>query len=297
MMVATIGCVMVLAATGIVRAAVTVTNVQVSPECTTSTITVTFNSSDAGNGEVDFYGPIAPWRTFSVAAGTNSKVFDVSGFPSGYYRVRLIVGDWDTDGVGFFFKGAQAPTVTNVQVSPDFTTSAITVTFDADNASGSGVVSAEVDIYAHQIQKWYNFDAVEGSNSLVVNVSNAPDGYYRVRLLVFDSCGNAWDTDGVGYFTLDRKAPKVTLIKPQDGDVLPSSTIPVEGTVTDNLSTITFVETVIMGNDLSVESDGSFEGIAIQPKKEITLRVSATDEAGNVGTAEVDLIKVHDMRK
>lgn len=128
----------------------------------------------------------------------------------------------------------------------------------------------------------------------------ATDGEYDIFVgRVFDALVTRSPYTYTGYgFKLDNTPPVVTITYPQAGDILPSATLPVEGTAIDAMSGCSSVDITINAGTLAVDKvTNTFEGIAISPNEPLDVTVTAEDKVGNESAATVTVIKVHDMGK
>lgn len=112
------------------------------------------------------------------------------------------------------------------------------------------------------------------------------EGSYMVSVVATDDAGNT--TEEEASFDVDLTAPTVTIDSPADGDTV-EGTVTVSGTAEPGATIEVFIDGVLVGTttadengDWSLDLDGLDEGDA-------TIEVVATDAAGNVGNATIDV--------
>jgi hypothetical protein len=110
------------------------------------------------------------------------------------------------------------------------------------------------------------------------------EGVNFLTVTATDAAGNT--ATQVRQVTLDTQAPIVAIIAPTPGTSTTQASVPVSGTVTD----ATPVTVTIDGSAAAV-ANGSFSGTAALVVGPNTITVSASDAAGNIGTATVALAR------
>lgn len=131
-----------------------------------------------------------------------------------------------------------------------------------------------------------------GNVNYVVPTADLIWSSYRVILGAYDSRGqSSWATL---YFTVDSTPPLVTITHPLAGEVY-SEAITTAGYAVDNVtdSSDLIIDVAVSPKFDVNDGTGSFDVQALHPNN-ITIRVTAMDEAGNVGESSVDVIRKHD---
>jgi hypothetical protein len=120
------------------------------------------------------------------------------------------------------------------------------------------------------------------SFSQEITLSEGPN---TIQVRATDLAGNT-GTSEIITVTLDTTAPIITITNPADGSIVYMSNITVDGTI-DDLS-ITSAILTLNGADINIAvSSGAFSQGVNLVEGPNTISVSATDAAGNTGTAEV----------
>jgi hypothetical protein len=127
--------------------------------------------------------------------------------------------------------------------------------------------------------------------------SEDEEGVVSFTIDFVDLAGNSGDevaevTDGGGSVTFDKTAPTVEITSPNADERVNGST-PVELTITEDNQDIT--ECSVNSSDFVSCSSGvsmtAITGFDALSQGEFTLTVRHTDEAGNVGDSDIDLVK------
>jgi hypothetical protein len=119
----------------------------------------------------------------------------------------------------------------------------------------------------------------------------------RVEVTLTDLAGNESDKKLYGYFMADASAPGVTITSPVTGTTTDVASIEVTGSVSKDPweDYVDLTVTIQVGSatpgTLTVGADGSFTISAALAEGPNTITITATDEAGNVGSAAVTVTR------
>lgn len=151
----------------------------------------------------------------------------------------------------------------------------------ADNDNGSGIDPSTARIIV--AGKDVTSDAsVAATGISYLPRSNLPEGGHTVTVSVLDRARNSASlTWG---FTTDTIAPVVSITSHQNGQYLNSQTITLSGSIDDPAATVT-----VNGQAAQVSGDSfSYAGLPLTEGPN-SITVSATDPAGNTGTATITI--------
>ncbi len=125
-----------------------------------------------------------------------------------------------------------------------------------------------------------------GASGATGRLGPLADGPHTLVARIKDAAGNA--AEASVSFTVDTKAPQVTILRPMDGDWTNAAAIEVAGGVVDASPvsvTVDGVAAAVTGSSFTAA------GVFVGDGPEVTLRALAVDAAGNEGEATV-LVKV-----
>lgn len=152
---------------------------------------------------------------------------------------------------------------------------------DADSGVNPDTISIQIDngsVITSGITK-----TASGKNYTCSYVPTAAlsDGSHTIYINAKDHDGNAATQKSV-QFTVDTVAPTLNVTAPAEGLSTNESTVTVTGTTND--ATSSPVTLTINGEDVTVQSNGSFSQVVDLTEGENTLTIIATDSAGKSTT-------------
>ena len=172
------------------------------------------------------------------------------------------------------------PRINNIIITPEVTTVAndnISVQVDAADNEQITAVSGEF------LDSKFNL-SFNPSSSLFESIVKGPseDGTYSFSIEVTDNKNNTAKA-GFATLTLDTSIPNVTIIKPEDGQIFKYTLVDVEFTVSEFIANSTFVL------DSKPAEIATIPGFTINTTHGLhTLKIFATDPAGNIGSDTVN---------
>lgn len=254
-------------------------------------------STDLGAATVTYLSGIAYKITVDLS-GTTSQ-------DDGIYDIDIVM----TDAAGnvnnktieeAFTLDNTAPAITGVQVTPGCINGGTTATLTFNVAeSGCGISNITVSDNVNTDGPWTWSSVTESGTytyTLLVD-SEDPDGAVDVTVSATDAAGNtttgvdAGDTD----FTIDNTAPVVAISNPLANATVNGTKV-VNYTITETgcgINATMFSFDNLNWNEVQESGNtiGSYYGFGNVPDGAFTLYFKSTDNAGNVGTSSVALVK------
>lgn len=253
-------------------------------------------STDLGAATVTYLSGIAYKITVDLS-GTTSQ-------DDGIYDIDIVM----TDAAGnvnnktieeAFTLDNTAPAITGVQVTPGCINGGTTATLTFNVAeSGCGITNITVsdNVITNGTWTWSSFNLGVYTYTLLVD-GNDPNGAVDVTVSATDAAGNsttgvdAGDTD----FTIDNTAPVIAISQPLANATVNGTKV-VNYTITETgcgINATMFSFDNLNWNEVQESGNtiGSYNGFGNVPDGAFTLYFKSTDNAGNVGTSSVALVK------
>ena len=169
------------------------------------------------------------------------------------------------------------PTSTIVGLLPIVNTPRFPVDWTASDPEGSAISSYDVQYRAMPEGGWIDWQTgVTATEALF----DGGAGYtYAFRSRATDAAGNTgpWPTNPQALITVDTISPTLTVISPTDGSQVPIGPLLVHGTTDPGA--------LVLVNDLpATVVSGTFTATVTAQLPDLTLRLRATDAAGNATT-------------
>ena len=238
----------------------------------TYTVTVTDAAGNVGSASVTYtVDNTAPVVTIS-APGNGAYYKSANVPPAAYSFDELNPGSVVVE-VGYSTaEGVQTYTVTVTDAAGNV--GSASVTYTVDNTPPVVTITAPVNgaYYQTTAVPTGAFSATD-LNGVVSTTeggwANSPDGSYTYTVTATDAAGNTGSASVT--YTVDNVAPEVTITAPLDGAYYKTANVPVGAYSVVEINPYTVVES----------------GWANSPDGSATYTVTATDAAGNVGSASV----------
>ncbi len=273
-----------------------------------SEVTFTGDVTDVGTGVASLVAVVDGGVSVAVPFGpagnfTYTTDLPLDGSADGGHRVQFIA----VDGAGnvgrtaaeSFTLDTQAPTLTITSPAPGLTTASnITVTGHvADALSGIASLQAQVDGGASVIvpvDPTGNF-----SYTTTLKLDGSADGGHQMQFVAVDGAGNVGHS-AVETFTLDTKAPMLTITSPTPG-LATATNITITGQITNVPSGIASLQALVDGGSpvaVPFSPAGNFSYTTALPLDGSAdgghrVQFIAVDKAGDVGRSAVETFTVN----
>ncbi|RLD16384.1 MAG: hypothetical protein DRI22_01300, partial [Caldiserica bacterium] len=106
-------------------------------------------------------------------------------------------------------------------------------------------------------------------------LKNFPDGIYYVRIAPIYNDGEIGKYSKIQSFTIDRRPPKVVILKPKQGEKIEEEFISVKGKVFDK-----DIRVEVDGVEVIVDKDGNFQRIIFVPEGRHLIKIKIIDRNG-----------------
>jgi hypothetical protein len=238
-------------------------------------VTLTLNCADSASGcaRMQFSSDNSPWSALEVYASTKAlQLSSVDGAKNVYVKFA--------DGVGNL-SGAFNVSIMLDTTPPVLMLSTLPDGAYTNNASMniSGMVTDNMALQGVTINATAVTVNADGTFSQVISLTT---GTNVLATIATDSAGNT-ATD-IGTIILDQSVPAITITSPADNSITNQISSMVTGTV-DKIATVSVTANGI-SPEPSIVSEGTFSFPINLTYGQNTIQVTATDQAGNIGTAK-----------
>jgi hypothetical protein len=208
-------------------------------------------------------------RQVTLTAGQNQLQIRISSAPGSGFTLQITGNASDST----------PPAVAITAPAADSFLASATPTITATYSdAGSGVDPASVRLVLDGVDRTAQAQ-VTATGLTFTPAAGLAEGHHDVQVTVKDRAGNP--AQAVEGFTTDTVAPAVAVTAPAAGGLVNTVAVPVDGTVSDASGAVT----VRVNNVDATVSGGQFQSTLFLNEGANQILVTATDAAGNQGTA------------